>query len=67
MSNLNKRERVAVYIDGSNFYGYLKDEINKWLEEEENVKVVSIGQSESFTEYGSLGHGRVSITIFYKD
>lgn len=25
----NKKERVAVYIDGSNFYGYLKDkEIN---------------------------------------
>jgi len=22
----NKKERVAVYIDGSNFYGYLKDE-----------------------------------------
>lgn len=29
MDNFNKRERVAVYIDGSNFYGYLKDkEIN---------------------------------------
>lgn len=29
MDNLNKKERVAVYIDGSNFYGYLKDkEIN---------------------------------------
>jgi uncharacterized LabA/DUF88 family protein len=29
MDNLNKVERVAVYIDGSNFYGYLKDkEIN---------------------------------------
>lgn len=22
-----KKERVAVYIDGSNFYGYLKDEV----------------------------------------
>lgn len=29
MNNLDKKERVAVYIDGSNFYGYLKDkEIN---------------------------------------
>jgi len=29
MNNFDKRERVAVYIDGSNFYGYLKDkEIN---------------------------------------
>lgn len=29
MDILNKKERVAVYIDGSNFYGYLKDkEIN---------------------------------------
>ena len=28
-NNKNKKERVAVYIDGSNFYGYLKDkEIN---------------------------------------
>jgi len=26
MYNLSKKERVAVYIDGSNFYGYLKDE-----------------------------------------
>ena len=25
MDNINKNERVAVYIDGSNFYGYLKD------------------------------------------
>jgi uncharacterized LabA/DUF88 family protein len=25
MDNINKGERVAVYIDGSNFYGYLKD------------------------------------------
>ncbi len=25
MNNINKNERVAVYIDGSNFYGYLKD------------------------------------------
>jgi len=54
------------YFQGESFKA-LKSEINKWLEEEENVKVVSIGQSESFTEYGSLGHGRVSITIFYKD
>ncbi|RLC34493.1 MAG: hypothetical protein DRZ76_02565, partial [Candidatus Nealsonbacteria bacterium] len=22
----NKKERVAIYVDGSNFYGYLKDE-----------------------------------------
>lgn len=29
MKSFNKKERVAVYIDGSNFYGYLKDkEIN---------------------------------------
>ncbi len=29
MDNVNKKERVAVYIDGSNFFGYLKDkEIN---------------------------------------
>jgi len=29
MDILNKKEKVAVYIDGSNFYGYLKDkEIN---------------------------------------
>jgi len=29
MDNVNKKEKVAVYIDGSNFYGYLKDaEIN---------------------------------------
>lgn len=29
MDIFNKKERVAVYIDGSNFYGYLKDkEIN---------------------------------------
>lgn len=29
MNNPDKKERVAVYIDGSNFYGYLKDkEIN---------------------------------------
>lgn len=29
MNIFNKKERVAVYIDGSNFYGYLKDkEIN---------------------------------------
>ena len=26
MDNLNKKEKVAIYIDGSNFYGYLKDE-----------------------------------------
>ena len=25
MNNINQKERVAVYIDGSNFYGYLKD------------------------------------------
>mgnify|MGYP001567826395 FL=1 len=25
MDILNKKEKVAVYIDGSNFYGYLKD------------------------------------------
>ena len=25
-SQNNKREKVAIYIDGSNFYGYLKDE-----------------------------------------
>ena len=29
MNVFNKREKIAVYIDGSNFYGYLKDkEIN---------------------------------------
>lgn len=29
MDILNKKEKVAIYIDGSNFYGYLKDkEIN---------------------------------------
>ncbi|MDP3093498.1 MAG: NYN domain-containing protein [bacterium] len=29
MDNLNPKEKVAVYIDGSNFYGYLKDkEVN---------------------------------------
>jgi len=29
MNNFGQKERVAVYIDGSNFYGYLKDqEIN---------------------------------------
>ena len=29
MNLLNKKEKVAIYIDGSNFYGYLKDkEIN---------------------------------------
>ena len=26
MNNIDKKERVAVYIDGSNFYGYLKDQ-----------------------------------------
>ena len=26
MNILNKKEKVVVYIDGSNFYGYLKDE-----------------------------------------
>jgi len=26
MDNFNKKEKVAIYIDGSNFYGYLKDE-----------------------------------------
>ena len=34
MKYFNKKERVAVYIDGSNFYKYLKDEqINfpKWI------------------------------------
>ncbi len=25
MGNNNKKERVAIYIDGNNFYGYLKD------------------------------------------
>ena len=34
MGNNNKKERVAVYVDGNNFYGYLKDEeigINKGI------------------------------------
>jgi len=25
MDIINQKEKVAVYIDGSNFYGYLKD------------------------------------------
>lgn len=26
MVDSNEKEKIAIYIDGSNFYGYLKDE-----------------------------------------